>query len=132
MACHDPISDMLAKIRNAILAKHEKVDIKQSKEKLEIIKILKSEGLIKNFKKVVEDNCTYCRVFLKYEKTGASVISGVKRVSTPGRRIYKGYRDLTRLYNGMGLYLISTPKGIITDKKALENKVGGEILCSIW
>jgi small subunit ribosomal protein S8 len=132
MACHDPIADMLAKVKNAILAKHEKVDIIHSKEKLEIIKILKSEGLIKNFKKVVEDNCIYYRVFLKYEKDGISVITGMKRVSTPGRRIYKGYKDLTRLYNGIGIFLISTPLGIITNKKALENKAGGEVLCAIW
>lgn len=132
MACHDPIADMLAKLKNAILAKHENVDIMQSKEKLEIIKTLKSEGLIKNFKKIVEGNITYYRIFLKYEKDGSSVINGLKRVSTPGRRIYKGYHDISRLYNGIGLFLISTPMGIITNKKALENKLGGEILCAIW
>jgi len=132
MAIHDPISDMLSKIKNGITAKHDKVDIQQSKEKLEIIKILKNEGYIKNFKKVTEENNTFLRVYLKYDNIGHSVILGIKRVSKPGRRIYKGYKDLDRLFNGMGTYIISTSTGITTDKKAKERKVGGEVLCAVW
>ena len=132
MAIHDPIGDMLTKIRNALLAKHEKVDISPSKEKLEIIKILKNEGYIKNFKKVTEDNKTFFRVFLKYNEDGCSIIDNLKRISRPGRRVYKGYKDIPKLYNGIGIYIISTSKGITTGKKAKEKKEGGEILCAVW
>jgi small subunit ribosomal protein S8 len=132
MACHDQIGDMLTKIRNAILAKHEKVDINPSKEKLEIIKILKNEGYIKNFKKTTEDDKTFFRIFLKYNNESIPVIEGLKRVSKPGRRVYKGYKDMPRLYNGMGIYIVSTSTGITTGKKAVERKVGGEILCAVW
>lgn len=132
MSCHDPIGDMLAKIRNAIIAKHEKVDILPSKEKLEIIKILKNEGYIKNFKKITEDDCVYFRIFLKYDNLGEPVLNGLKRISKPGRRIFKGYKDMPRLYNGIGIYVVSTSTGITTGKKAIERKVGGEILCSVW
>lgn len=132
MAIHDPIADMLTKIRNALIAKHEKVDILPSKEKLEIIKILKNEGYIKNFKKISEENKTFFRVFLKYNETGEAVLTGLQRVSKPGRRVYKGYKNMPRLYNGIGIYVISTSTGITTGKKAVERKVGGEILCCVW
>ena len=132
MAIHDPIGDMLTKIRNALLVKHEKVDISPSKEKLEIIKILKNEGYIKNFKKVTEDNKTFFRIFLKYNENGNSIIDNLKRISRPGRRVYKGYKDIPKLYNGIGIYIISTSKGITTGKKAKERKEGGEILCAVW
>ena len=132
MACHDPIGDMLTKIRNGLIAKHDKVDIFPSKEKLEIIKILKNEGYIKNFKKTTEEERTFFRIFLKYSNNGNPVIEGLKRISKPGRRVYKGYRDIPRLYNGIGTYIISTSTGITTGKKAIERKVGGEIVCAIW
>ncbi|MCG8571494.1 MAG: 30S ribosomal protein S8 [Spirochaetes bacterium] len=132
MACHDPIADMLTKIRNAIIAKHEKVNIVPSKEKLEIIKILKNEGYIKNFKKVSENNATFIKVILKYDETGLPVLQGLKRISKPGRRIYKGYRNIPRLYNGIGTIIISTSTGITTGDKAIEREVGGELLCSVW
>ena len=132
MAVHDPIGDMLTKIRNALLVKHEKVDISPSKEKLEIIKILKNEGYIKNFKKINEENKTFFRVFLKYNENGISIIDNLKRISKPGRRVYKGYKNIPKLYNGIGIYIISTSKGITTGKKAKEKKEGGEILCAVW
>ncbi len=132
MACHDPISDMLTKIRNAMMAKKEKVNILLSREKLEIIKIFKNEGFIKNFKKITEDGKVYIRVFLKYNEDGTSVIRGVKRISKTGRRIYKGYKELDSLYNNMGVIVISTSQGITTTKKAIEKQVGGELLCSMW
>jgi small subunit ribosomal protein S8 len=132
MAIHDPISDMLTKIRNALQAKHEKVNIHPSKEKLEIIKILKNEGYIKNFKKVTEENQSYIRIFLKYDEAGVTVLEGLKRISKPGRRVYQGYKDMHRLYNGMGTVIVSTSTGITTGKKAAERKVGGEVLCSVW
>ena len=132
MACHDPIADMICKIKNAIMAKHEKVNIIPSKEKLEIIKILKNEGYIKNFKKVTEEGLTYIRIFLKYDEEGKSVLENLKRISSPGRRIYKGYKDIPRLFNGIGTIIVSTSTGITTGKKAVERKVGGEVICSVW
>ncbi len=132
MACHDPIGDMICKIKNALMAKHEKVNILPSKEKLEIVKILKSEGFIKNFKKVVEDDVTYIKVYLKYTESGSSVLEGMKRISKPGRRTYLGYKNIPRLYNGIGMVIVSTSVGITTGKKAIEKKVGGEVLCSVW
>ncbi len=132
MACHDPLGDMLAKIKNAVLVKKEKLVIYPSKEKMEIIKILKNEGYIKNFKKVVEDDRALVKIFLKYDEAGKAVIENVKRISKPGRRVYLGYKDMPRLYNGIGTVIVSTSSGITTGKKAVEKKIGGEVLCSIW
>lgn len=132
MAVSDPVADMLTKIRNASLARHEKVDITTSKMKLQIIKILKNEGYIKNFKKVTKDNVSYIRVFLKYDEKQNPVLHGIQRISTPGRRVYSGYRDMPRVFNGHGVVVVSTSSGVITGKKASEKMVGGELICSIW
>jgi len=133
MAISDPVADMLTKIRNASMAKHEKVEIPTSKMKLQIIKILKNEGYVKNFKKVVnKDGVNTIRVFLKYDDKQNPVLHGIDRVSTPGRRVYTGYRDMPRVYNGYGVVVVSTSTGIITGKKASEKKVGGELICTIW
>ncbi|PKL14469.1 MAG: 30S ribosomal protein S8 [Spirochaetae bacterium HGW-Spirochaetae-8] len=133
MAISDPVADMLTKIRNASLAKHEKVEITTSRIKLQIVKILKNEGYIKNFKKVVnKDGVNYIRVFLKYDDEQNPVLHGIDRLSTPGRRVYSGYRDIPRVYNGYGVVVVSTSSGVITGKKASEKKVGGELICSIW
>lgn len=132
MACHDPIADMLTKIRNAHMAKHESVLVNVSNEKLEIIKILKNEGYIKNFKKMPEENKNQVKLILKYNDKNEPAILGVQRISTPGRRIYKGYKDMPRLFNGMGTVIVSTSTGITTGKKAVERTVGGEILCYVW
>jgi small subunit ribosomal protein S8 len=133
MAISDPVADMLTKIRNASMAKHEKVEIPTSKMKLQIIKILKNEGYVKNFKKVVnKDGVNTIRVFLKYDDKQNPVLHGIDRVSTPGRRVYSGYRDMPRVYNGYGVVVVSTSTGIITGKKASEKKVGGELICTIW
>ena len=128
----DPVADMLTKVRNAAVARHEKVDVPASKLKLEIVKILKTEGYIKNFKKVQEDGHTTLRIFLKYDDENNSVIHGVKKISTPGRRVYSGYKDLPRVYNGYGTIIVSTSSGVTTGKKATEKMVGGELVCSIW
>ena len=133
MAISDPVADMLTKIRNASMAKHEKVEIPTSKLKLQIVKILKNEGYIKNFKKVVnKDGVNVIRVFLKYDDKQNPVLHGIERISTPGRRVYSGYRDMPRVFNGYGVVVVSTSTGIITGKKASEKKVGGELICSIW
>lgn len=132
MSVSDPIADMLTKVRNAAMARHEKVDIPTSKLKLEIVKILKTEGYIKNFKKVTQDNLNVIRVFLKYDELNAPVIHGIKKVSTPGRRVYSGYKDLPRVYNGYGTVIVSTSAGVTTGKKAAEKMVGGELICTVW
>ena len=132
MSASDPVADMLTKVRNAAMARHEKVDVPASKLKLEIVKILKTEGYIKNFKKVQEDGKNVLRIFLKYDEENNPVIHGVKKISTPGRRVYSGYKDLPRVYNGYGTIIVSTSSGVTTGKKASEKMVGGELVCTIW
>ncbi|MBP5402685.1 MAG: 30S ribosomal protein S8 [Treponema sp.] len=132
MSASDPVADMLTKIRNAAQARHEKVDIPVSKLKLEIVKILKNEGYIKNFKKVQEDNKSVIRIFLKYDEENAPVIHGLEKISKPGRRVYSSYKDLPRVYNGYGTVIVSTSSGVTTGKKATEKQVGGELVCTIW
>ena len=131
MSASDPVADMLTKIRNAAQARHEKVDIPVSKLKLEIVKILKNEGYIKNFKKVQEDNKSVIRIFLKYDEENAPVIHGLEKISKPGRRVYSSYKDLPRVYNGYGTVIVSTSSGVTTGKKATEKQVGGELVCTI-
>ncbi|HOV38321.1 MAG TPA: 30S ribosomal protein S8 [Spirochaetales bacterium] len=132
MSCSDPIADMLTKIRNASGARFEKVDIATSKLKLEIVKILKNEGYVKNFKKVNQENMSYIRIFLKYDEKQNPIIHGLQKISTPGRRVYAGYKEMPRVLNGYGTLIVSTSQGVTTGKKAVEKKVGGEILCSVW
>jgi small subunit ribosomal protein S8 len=132
MSVSDPVADMLTKIRNASMAKFEKVDITTSKLKLEIVKILKNEGFIKNFKKINQETDTVIRVFLKYDDRMNPTIHGLKRISTPGRRVYSGYRKMPRVLNGYGTLIVSTSSGVTTGKKASERKVGGELICSVW
>ena len=133
MAASDPIADMLTKVQNAARAGHEKVDIPTSKMKLEIVKILKTEGYIKNFKKIQdENNHVVIRIFLKYDDANKAVIHGMKKISTPGRRVYSGYKVLPRVYNGYGTLIVSTSSGVTTGKKASEKMVGGELICTVW
>jgi small subunit ribosomal protein S8 len=132
MSVSDPVADMLTKIRNGSMARFDKVDISTSKLKLEIVKILKNEGFIKNFKKVTQDGHPVLRVFLKYDDRNDPIIHGLKRISTPGRRVYSGYRRMPRVLNGYGTLIVSTSAGVTTGKKALEKKVGGELICTVW
>ena len=132
MSVSDPIADMLTKVRNAAMARHEKVDVPASKLKLEIVKILKTEGYIKNFKKINQDGLNCIRIFLKYDESNTPVIHGLQKVSTPGRRVYSGYKDLPRVHNGYGTVIVSTSQGVPTGKKAAEKMVGGELICTIW
>ena len=124
MAVSDPIADMLTKIRNASQARHEKVDVSTSNMKLQIVKIMKNEGFIKNFKKVQKDNLSFIRIYLKYDESETPVIHGLERISTPGRRVYSGYKDMPRVYNGYGVVVVSSSSGVITGRKAAETKVG--------
>ena len=132
MSASDPVADMLTKVRNAVAVRHEKVDVPTSKLKLEIVKILKTEGYIKNFKKVQEEGKNVIRIFLKYDGQNNSVIHGLKRISTPGRRVYSGFKDLPRVYNGYGTLIVSTSAGVTAGKKATEKMVGGELICTVW
>ncbi|OGW10037.1 MAG: 30S ribosomal protein S8 [Nitrospinae bacterium RIFCSPLOWO2_12_39_16] len=132
MSMTDPISDMLVRIRNAIKAKHEKVNIPASKLKNEIAVILKEEGFIKNFKLIKDRKQGILRIYLKYENETESVIQGLKRISKPGCRIYATQENVPMVLNGMGVAILSTNKGVITDKVCREQKVGGEVLCHVW
>jgi small subunit ribosomal protein S8 len=132
MSVSDPVADMLTKLRNAGMAKHEKVDIATSRLKLEIVKILKTEGYIRNFKKITQGGINIIRVFLKYDEETGPVIHGIKKVSKPGRRVYAGYKSMPRVFNGFGTLIVSTSSGVTTGKKAAERKVGGEVICMVW
>lgn len=132
MSVSDPIADMLTKIRNASAAGHEKVDIMASRIKLEIVKILKTEGYIKNFKKIQNEGSNIIRIFLKYDEENDPVLHGMNKVSKPGRRVYSGYKEIPRVFNGYGTMIVSTSSGIITGRKAVEKQVGGELICTVW
>lgn len=128
----DPIADMLTRIRNGSKAKLEKVDIPSSKLKLEIAKILKDEGYIKNIKMVKDRRQGVIRVYLKYTDEEVPVIQGLKRVSRPGCRVYAGNDAIPKVLAGLGVAILSTPKGIQTGKQAKKDNVGGEVLCHVW
>ncbi|MDR0398772.1 MAG: 30S ribosomal protein S8 [Endomicrobium sp.] len=128
----DPISDMFARIRNAIVKLHEKVDIPSSKMKVEIAKILKEEGYIASYKITDDKKQGILRIYLKYTASGKPVLEGIKRVSKSSLRIYKGYEDMPKTVGGLGVTLVSTSKGLMTDNQARKEKVGGEIIGYVW
>lgn len=132
MSAQDPVADMLAKVHNAALARHEKVDVPSSKMKLEIVKILKNEGYIQNFKRAQENGHFVIHIVLKYDEKNNPVIHGVKRISTPGRRVYSGYKELPRVFNGYGTVIVSTSSGVLTGRAASQKMIGGELICSVW
>lgn len=132
MSITDPIADMLTVIRNAQAAKKEKVDFPASKIKEEILKIIKQEGYLSNYRRVEDKKQGILRVYLRYSKNNRGVISGLKRISTPGRRTYVHKEDIPYVLAGTGTAILSTSKGIITDKEARRLKVGGEIICYVW
>ena len=132
MSVSDPVADMLAKIRNAGMAGHESVDLVPSKFKLEIVKTLKTEGYVRNFKRVNENDQDSVRVFLKYDDVRKPVIRGMQRISKPGCRVYRSYRSMPRILNGYGTLIVSTASGVTTGRKAQEQQVGGELICSVW
>jgi len=128
----DPIADMLTRIRNAGAAGFDKVDIPSSRMKVSLAKIFKEEGFIKNFKVIKDNRQGILRIYLKYDEHNRPLIQGLQRVSKPGRRVYVGYEELPKVQGGLGVAVISTPKGVITDRLARKLKVGGEVLCQIW
>lgn len=133
MAMSDPIADMLTRIRNANTAKHDTVDVPSSKMKLAIAQILLDEGFIKKYDVVDEGSFKTIRITLKYgADKNEKIISGIKRISKPGLRVYAGKDELPRVLGGLGIAIISTNQGVITDKKARELQVGGEVLAFVW
>jgi small subunit ribosomal protein S8 len=130
MALQDPISDLLTRIRNAKMAEHRFVDLNKSKMMLSIIKVLKDQGFIENF--LVDDEKRKIRVFLKFSEKRKLVIQGLKRVSCPGLRKYVGHKDIPEVLSGMGIAILSTPKGVVDGETAKKLQVGGELLCLIW
>ena len=132
MQISDVIADMLTRIRNANDAKHETVDIPASNLKKSIAQILLDEGYIKNFQTVEDGKQGIIRVTLKYAAGKQKVIHGLRRVSKPGLRIYSNCEDMPRVMNGLGIAIVSTSKGVMTDKKARQNNVGGEVLAFVW
>ncbi|WP_305046126.1 30S ribosomal protein S8 [Geoalkalibacter sp.] len=132
MSMTDPIADLLTRIRNAGRAKHPKLDVPSSNVKVAIANTLKDLGYIKNFKVVSDDKQGILRIYLKYDESNAHVIHEIKRVSTPGRRVYVGNEDIPRVKNGLGAAILSTSQGVVSDVAAREAKIGGELICTIW
>lgn len=132
MTTSDPIADMLTRIRNAITARHPKVDVPASRLKMDIARILKEEGYITNYKLVEEGARKVIRVYLKYTPGNISVISEIQRVSRPGCRVYAGSRDIPQVLGGLGINIVTTARGVMTGATARREGVGGEVLCRIW
>jgi small subunit ribosomal protein S8 len=132
MRLTDPVADLLARIRNAIRARHQKVDIPASRLKAEIARILKEEGYIANFKLVEEDGHKILRVYLKYSNSSEAAITNVARVSSPGCRVYVRRSEIPRVLGGLGINILTTPRGVMTGRQARRQGVGGEILCEVW
>ena len=132
MTITDPIADMLTRIRNAITASYDEVEVPCSKTKVGIAKILKFEGYIRNYKIAQEDKQGRLIIYLKYGEDKSSVIKGLKRVSKPSCRVYAGYRKIPTVLNGLGINIVSTSRGVMTDREARKMGVGGEIICSVW
>ncbi|CZQ83274.1 small subunit ribosomal protein S8 [Trichococcus flocculiformis] len=132
MVMTDPIADFLTRIRNANMVRHESLEVPASKTKLEIANILKAEGFIKNFDYTSDDKQGVIRVFLKYGPNNERVITGLKRISKPGLRVYAKTGDIPKVLNGLGIAIVSTSEGVITDKEARAKNIGGEVLAYVW
>ena len=132
MSMTDPIADLLTRIRNAILAKHDRLDVPASKLKLEVCRILQEQGYLRGFRSIEGKPVGTLRLFLRYSDEGTPAISYIQKISKPGRRVYRGAEELTPVRNGLGVGIVSTSQGLLTDAEARERRVGGEILCEIW
>ena len=132
MTVSDPIADMLTRIRNAIMARHDFVLVPASKMKLTIARILKAEGFINDYEVLRGKPHQVIKIYLRYDDKNQSVLSGLERVSKPGLRVYTGQKEIPRVYGGLGIAIVSTPKGVMTGKQAWRQGVGGEILCYVW
>ena len=132
MNISDPVSDLLARLRNALSARHEKADVPSSRFKVELARILKDEGYIKNFKVMDDRGGSLLRLYLKYDDTGNPVIHGLARSSKPGRRLYAGKNELPEVLGGLGVAIVSTSQGLLTGHDAKKRGVGGEVVCTVW
>jgi len=133
MSMTDPVADMLTRIRNGIQAHHDRVEIPASKLKVEIAKILKSEGFIRNYSLADKDKTqAVLRVDLKYSPDGEPVIHGIERISRPGRRVYRNKQEIPSVLGGLGLAIVSTSKGVLAGHQAAKDGIGGEVLCQVW
>ncbi|MFE5324583.1 30S ribosomal protein S8 [Paenibacillus sp. NPDC056579] len=132
MVMSDPIADMLTRIRNANVVRHETVEIPASTIKREIAEILKKEGFIRDAEYIEDNKQGIIRLFLKYGPNNERVISGLKRISKPGLRVYTQSQEVPRVLGGLGIAIISTSKGVMTDKEARQSKAGGEVICFVW
>jgi small subunit ribosomal protein S8 len=128
----DPIADMLTRIRNATMARHDAVLVSSSRLKLAIAKILKEEGFIKDFEVVRAESHKNIKLYIKYQDRNQPVLTGLERVSKPGLRIYVEKKEIPRVYGGMGIAILSTPKGVMTGNQAWHQGIGGELLCYVW
>jgi len=128
----DPVSDLLTRLRNAISARHEKADVPSSRFKVELARILKDEGYIKNYKVMDDRGGSLLRLYLKYDDTGNPVIHGLARSSRPGRRYYAGKTELPEVLGGLGVAIVSTSQGLLTGNDAKKRGVGGEVVCTVW
>lgn len=132
MSMTDPLADMLTRIRNAQHAGHERVEIPASKLKMGVAKVLKKEGFVKNYKLIQDKKQGILRIYLRYTDENKPVIGGLKKVSKPGRRVYSGYDEIPPVRGGFGVVILSTSKGIVSDRDARTQKTGGEVLCQVW
>jgi small subunit ribosomal protein S8 len=132
MTTSDPIADMLTRVRNALIARHQKVDVPASKLKTEIARILKEEGYIMNYKLAEEGTLKTIRIYLKYTPANQPAMSHIERVSRPGCRVYVGSKDIPRVLGGLGINILTTPRGVMTGKTARKENIGGELLCQVW
>src|SRR4051794_2997993 len=128
----DPVADFLTRVRNAIRAKQQKVDVPASKLKTEMARILKEEGYISNFKATEENGQKLLRVYLKYSNSNEAAISNLERISKPGCRVYVGRTEIPRVLGGLGINILTTPRGVMTGREARKQGVGGEVLCQVW
>jgi len=128
----DPIADLLARIRNALQAGHEQMIVPRSNIKLAIVKILKKEGFIEGYIEVEDSRQGKIKVFLRYDESNRAIVRGLRRISKPSRRFYVGRNDVPRVRNGLGVAILTTPQGVLTDRQAREAGVGGEVLCYVW
>jgi len=128
----DPITDLLNRLRNAMTAGHERVDIPASRVKENVLRVLAEEGYIGPYRRVEEKGRQRLRVSLKYDSEGEPIVNGLERVSRPGRRVYAGAAEIPQVLDGLGMSIVSTSKGIVTGRQAREQHLGGEILCNVW
>jgi len=132
MSFTDPVADLLTRIRNAINARQQKLDVPASKLKTEIARILKEEGYLANFKATEENGRKLLRLYIKYGSNNDAAITNLARVSRPGCRVYVGHNEIPRVLGGLGISILTTPKGVMTGRQARKTGVGGEILCEVW